>query len=516
MNNRLILAARVRGYAVAFFLMGLLAGCAGVSRPLSDDMLSNSAEVRDCADWFARLDEFVDQRGLRDAETVPVAGFPYLRVNRFFASFADQAQSDATSFAVWEGHLRRLDARARDYEIANMPDDAAHVLGAPDRNAIRSRTVQCADVLQTRDAGDSGRRAFLFQQAHVPDDYADWKRVVGLYPLVKLPFFEFAKGWQNEAAEQFKASAAGGTQLAEIRRYSPAETPNAKAAAAVFARLRRDALGVPLINAADERVLLTAFAPDYEVETTGDYDRIGALHWGQGEAPAVDAQRPAAYSRIAFTRYGGRTLVQLVYLIWFSERPDAGWLDMLSGKLDGLIFRVTLDQEGQPLVYDSIHPCGCYHMFLPTPAAKPTAPPERTLEWAFIPRTLPAADASHRLVLRLNSRSHYLVDVRPEPMATAPAGASYALIDDSALRTLPTATGTRNVFGPDGIVPGTQRGERLVVWPLGISDPGAMREWGRHATALVGRRHFDDADLIEKRFDIPSLRAMANQETSRD
>ena len=189
---------------------------------------------------------------------------------------------------------------------------------------------------------------------------------------------------------------------------------------------------------------------------------------------------------------------------------------MLSGKLDGLIFRVTLDQEGQPLVYDSIHPCGCYHMFLPTPAAKPTAPPERTLEWAFILRTLPAADASHRLVLRLNSRSHYLVDVRPEPMATAPAGASYALIDDSALRTLPTATGTRNVFGPDGIVPGTQRGERLVVWPLGVSDPGAMREWGRHATALVGRRHFDDADLIEKRFDIPSLRAMANQETSRD
>jgi hypothetical protein len=29
-----------------------------------------------------------------------------------------------------------------------------------------------------------------------------------------------------------------------------------------------------------------------------------------------------------------------------------------------------------------------------------------------------------------------------------------------------------------------------------------MREWGRHATALVGRRQFDDADLIEKRFAI--------------
>jgi hypothetical protein len=29
-----------------------------------------------------------------------------------------------------------------------------------------------------------------------------------------------------------------------------------------------------------------------------------------------------------------------------------------------------------------------------------------------------------------------------------------------------------------------------------------MREWGHHATALIGRRQFDDADLIERRFAI--------------
>jgi len=32
-----------------------------------------------------------------------------------------------------------------------------------------------------------------------------------------------------------------------------------------------------------------------------------------------------------------------------------------------------------------------------------------------------------------------------------------------------------------------------------------MRQWGRHATAFVGRRHFDDADLIERRFNIDGL-----------
>jgi hypothetical protein len=28
-----------------------------------------------------------------------------------------------------------------------------------------------------------------------------------------------------------------------------------------------------------------------------------------------------------------------------------------------------------------------------------------------------------------------------------------------------------------------------------------MRQWGRHATAFVGRRHFDDADLLDRHFE---------------
>jgi hypothetical protein len=49
-------------------------------------------------------------------------------------------------------------------------------------------------------------------------------------------------------------------------------------------------------------------------------------------------------------------------------------------------------------------------------------------------------------------------------------------------------------------VRGTERGERFLFWPMGIANAGAMRQWGRQATAFVGRRHFDDADLFEKRF----------------
>ena len=56
------------------------------------------------------------------------------------------------------------------------------------------------------------------------------------------------------------------------------------------------------------------------------------------------------------------------------------------------------------------------------------------------------------------------------------------------------------MFGDDGLVAGTQRGERWILWPMGVPEPGAMRQWGYHATAFVGRRHFDDADLLERYF----------------
>jgi hypothetical protein len=62
------------------------------------------------------------------------------------------------------------------------------------------------------------------------------------------------------------------------------------------------------------------------------------------------------------------------------------------------------------------------------------------------------------------------------------------------------AAGARSAYGPDGLVAGTERAERFLFWPMGIASAGQMRQWGKHATAFVGRRHFDDADLFEKRF----------------
>jgi hypothetical protein len=47
-----------------------------------------------------------------------------------------------------------------------------------------------------------------------------------------------------------------------------------------------------------------------------------------------------------------------------------------------------------------------------------------------------------------------------------------------------------------------KRRERFFFWPMGVPEPGAMRQWGHYATAFVGRRHFDDARLFEPLFGI--------------
>jgi len=109
-----------------------------------------------------------------------------------------------------------------------------------------------------------------------------------------------------------------------------------------------------------------------------------------------------------------------------------------------------------------------------------------------------------RPVVRLASRTHYIERVA-EALGTDSL-VRYELRPYGELRSLLRLSGGRaSAFGEDGLVRGTERAERFVFWPMGIASAGAMRQWGRQATAFVGRRHFDDADLFEKRFrfDLP-------------
>ncbi len=112
-------------------------------------------------------------------------------------------------------------------------------------------------------------------------------------------------------------------------------------------------------------------------------------------------------------------------------------------------------------------------------------------------------------MLRVSSGQHYLqrayrLDGRPDlgPI-TNPAQPVQTLLvaDYDSLRSVPDGVGYSSFFGDHALVPGSERPERFLLWPMGVRSAGAMRQWGHHAVAFVGRRHFDDARLIESLFE---------------
>lgn len=490
----------------AALLAALLAGCAvfQAAPPYFEDHLhSASAAERECAQWYRTLDAEIDAAGVRDAQYPQLSGFPYLRVDRPLASLRDRAGANDAAFQAFAQQLLGLDFDARRHEIENLPASSAL-----ERAAMLKRMHECGRLLRDADLAKPAARAAILEAAWVSDDYSLANRALGLYPLSSIVFADGVRRSEAESSAVFGSELQAPAGAVLVRHAPPQLPPMTRAAvAALLGRAELDALGPQALSERELQRIAAQYAPIFEVAVTGDYDRFGLLRWSLGDpVPEVDSSAPTAYVQQAFTRYRDgngrdRILLQLVYTIWFSQRPPSDAGDLLSGRLDGLVWRVTLAPDGEPLLYDSIHPCGCYHQFFPTPRARLRPAPDTLEEWAFTPQQLPHVAPDERPLVRLASRTHYIE--RVSLVRGADSVERYAFLAYDALRSLPRPEGgRRSVFGADGLIAGTERAERFLFWPMGIRSAGAMRQWGRQATAFVGRRHFDDADLIERRFEI--------------
>lgn len=481
---------------IACLGFAFLAGCAALDAPLAPHLETAASDVRECADWYRALDAEIDAAGVRDAQYARVPGFPHLRVDRALASLRSRAARSEQAMRAFAEHLGELDLEARRHEVRNLPS-----LNDTARTQVLRRARDCGRLLREADVVDPKARERLLAAAAVPDDYSTAMRALGLYPLARLPFAAGVRRWERETREAFARE----RDPAVLRvRYAPppARALPRNAVEGLLGRAGLDPLGHPGLTARELDGLAAAYAPSFEVEIRGDYDRFGALRWRRdAPVPWVDAAEPTVYVHAAYTRYHEHVLLQLVYTLWFSERPARGSVDLLAGALDGVVWRVTLAPDGEPLVYDTIHPCGCYHLFFPTPRAKPRPAPDPLEEWAFAPHELPRVAEQQRPVVTIASGTHYVE--RVALVDGADSLVRYALRPYDELRSMPRAAGEhRSAFGADGRIAGTERLERFFFWPMGIASAGAMRQWGRHATAFVGRRHFDDADLIERRFEL--------------
>ena len=456
-------------------LASVMLGCSTV--PIAPITLP--PELAACAEDFNHLDALIDQAHVRDPVAALIPGFPFLRVDRLLASY----RHDSHARAAWVAHLAALDRDARHFELLNLPGGHAQL---PTDQRLDECRIRWSEAVLS----DPAWLAALQAAAVVPDEYRTWQRVLGFYPLAAIVA---RRGVARLQAENL------------VRDSLPTITPNtriyragnafAAQSSLTFSAMPRDALGIPQLSPALERALFARYAPDWWVTESSPADRMGHPIW-QGARLAIAPDPPTLYTYRSHTRFGAEVLVQLNYVIWFPRRDAVGALDLLAGEIDGLTWRVTLDRDGEPLIFDTIHNCGCYHLWFPTARVRVTTLTPTDSEPLWVPFTI--KNSTQPLAIQLASGNHYVTAVGPAPAA---AGATTLKVADYAeLRSLVKSNTRAGMFAPDGIVSDSERGERFVLWPLGVPDPGAMRSHGHHATAFVGRRHFDEANLIERYF----------------
>jgi hypothetical protein len=451
-----------------------------------------------CEQFMMRMDDLVSSTAVADAQNARIAGFPHLRINRFLASFAEE-RPVGERYAAWLERLRKLDADSRRIELRNLPSDAAQRLVdfLPGGMAAPTAIAECGRHLVQRDIQSAGRRTELLTRAQVPDSYYGWPRMTGLDVLARWPILEGVGRLQRDVRETFAQPLAALPIAGFLVRYPPpkGQTLDEAGVAAILAAASKNPLGIPEPDSAPLARLFDAFAPVFEVDTQTDADRVGEIRLQEDGRVRVDVSTPVAYRLVSHARLGKDRLLQLVYLIWMPARPSENPWDIYAGKFDGLIWRVTLAPNGRPIAYDSIHPCGCYYQVFPAKGFR-VVQPEDGSEPVLSPAPLVGRGPEETLVIRLASRTHFIQRVYAESRTVTGTGYGWRNYDE--LRALEhPGVGRRSLFDEEGLVPCSERPERFLFWPMGVPSAGAMREWGTHAIAFIGRRHFDDPRLLE-------------------
>ena len=177
----------------------LLSACALAPPPPPADFAATR-----CLDLYAALDQAVAKNGVTPSAPPRILGFPYLRVDRFLASYSDQPL-DADGRVAWLVRLAALDLKSRQIELAALPPATRIALRARHAGSttLETRLADCSRILQTHDLNNPERLALIQARAVVASEYRTINRVLGLYPLTALPVSYGIKRWHKEVRETF-------------------------------------------------------------------------------------------------------------------------------------------------------------------------------------------------------------------------------------------------------------------------------------------------------------------------
>lgn len=120
--------------------------------------------------------------------------------------------------------------------------------------------------------------------------------------------------------------------------------------------------------------LVTRHAPVFLIENPQKkLNRIGTPSASRlsdkVEKVFIDPDRATIYTRVDTFAASGQTYTNLLYRVHFEQIP--GGLSpyyLGKGRNVGLIVVVTLNTKDQPILYTTVHTCGCYLAFVPTAA----------------------------------------------------------------------------------------------------------------------------------------------------
>ncbi len=470
----------------------LLAACAAKTPPSPRDA---------CLQSWSGFRATVRAQGVADAQYSVVPGYPFLRVNRLLAALADTpgaSQRPPEQLHDWLQAAFRFGSEAAGIEWRNLPAPARQRPRAADGTAqTLDGLLHCATVYFQDHPDATALARVAMQRAEVPDAYSTLARVGG-YAVARHLALMGVSDLHEEIRQRIGRADRAARKLVVTGPAQPRSLTRAQVAELLQRGRQRSALGLHHFEQEETNQLFAHFAPVLRLGSATASDLVGEVAWNPGNDLEVRVGAPTAYHLLSHTRWRGQILAQLNYVFWFPRRPERSMLDPYAGKLDGLIWRVTLLPDGSVLAYDSIHPCGCYHtLYLPATDLQAREPGFMEEPVLVYPERLPDA-YGQRLQLQISAIDHHVIGIRGVDPQAVLGKRPYKFLPYRALRSLVRRDGTHaSMFAEDGLVPGTKRGERAYLWPLGVISPGQMRQWGHHATAFVGRRHFDDADLLE-------------------
>jgi hypothetical protein len=459
---------------------------------------------KECQAFLTALDQEVEKAGVKDAASYPVPGFPYLRTNRFLSRLKDNIHSDEGR-EKWTRWMRMLDLESRRKEISNLPEALVSSLSSKQRTlSNRAQCVEqaksCSETLFQHDKTRPDFYETLIPLVHVPDEYSLAMRIFGLYPLVAIPVAILTDLSRKKVRSWYETSLENLPVDGRLRAFTPAESSSLgeHEVQAIIDASSENSQGVPLPDPNLAKRLVQHFAPVFIQDVAASYDQVGRLVW-RGECPDVDQTRPTVYYYFSNALLKSKPILQINYVIWYSERAGKRAPSIERGHLDGLTLRVSLNERGKPFMVDIVNDCGCYHLFAPEKERVAQMVSKPLKFDPFVPQWLPDVSQNQRLGVRLISGWHQVQRMIaakefPEPIP-------YELVPYDTLEALPREGGqTESIFNPKGIAKCSKRIERFILFSMGIPKIGSMRQRGHQAIELIGRAQFDDPDLFDESF----------------